>query len=277
VAYVRGEEVPIKLVQDVLWCAAFLRKEQPCRGGGSKRVPVGCEGARVLLAPGKWDEAGDAARHALTFARVDARGVLVFDRDAIAAFVAGGQRSRLCPLSPARDPDRLAGAFADVPVRSLGWPLAAELDPRLRERLGEEGLEGEHGFVLKKGQPDMDAHAPLELRATRGGRLEVRPVHDAESRRRPSVGKHVRVPGGVEEVLREGVRLRGVRIEEGYVRLGEGDYEVEQRFVLTPRVRLGPLDRVDHFEGYAMSTTPRPTPEYEAWVERVLEGLRLEA
>ncbi|MCW8141899.1 MAG: hypothetical protein KIT58_23580, partial [Planctomycetota bacterium] len=66
---------------------------------------------------------------------------------------------------------------------------------------------------------------------------------------------------------------RGVRLSEGFVRLEGGHYEVEQRFVLSPRVHLGPADDPAAFKGYALETHPRATPEWEAWADRVARAL----
>ena len=57
------------------------------------------------------------------------------------------------------------------------------------------------------------------------------------------------------------------------MRLEGGHYEVEQRFVLSPRAHLGAGDAPARFKGYALETHPRSTPEYEAWAERVSKAL----
>lgn len=273
VVYLNGGQVALKEAEEVLWCAGFLRKERPCRGTtalkGSR--PAGCEGARVLLGSGRWDERSEDARHALTFAAVDGQGVLRFDKDALARFVAAGRNLR-CPASPGRDPAAFAEAFADVRVRELDWPLVAELPAAVKEQLGEAALTGEHGFVLKKGQPDLDAHAPLELRAGPAGEVEVRPA-SVEGIRSPAIARQVRVPDGVAALLRGGLRLRGVRIEEAWVKLGEDDYDREQRFVLSARVRLNPAERVELFQGWELSTAPRASAEWTAWADRVCDNL----
>lgn len=269
VCYVSGEQVVPKQILDALWCAAFLQKERPCRGGAAvKGRPAGCEGARVLLGPGAWDEAAPERRHALTFSRVDEQGVLRFDRDAIADFVRAGQGRTLCPASPNRDAAAFAGAFEDVPVRALDWPLVAELGRDVERRLGK-ALEAEHGFVLEKGAPELPAHAQLAL-THEGGAVAVR---RADAPPGPSIARQVRAPAAVTNVLRDGVPLRGVRLSEGFVRLEGGHYEVEQRFVLSPRVHLGPADDPAAFKGYALETHPRATPEWEAWADRVARAL----
>jgi hypothetical protein len=273
VAYLAGEAVPLREVEEVLWCAGFLRKERPCRGTtavkGSR--PAACEGARVLLGAGRWDERGEGCRHALTFAAVDAQGALVFDHAALSRFVAAGRNLR-CPASPARDPAAFAAAFARVTVRDLQWPLVAELSPALRAELGEAALAAEHGFVLLKGQPDLDAHAPLELRAGAKGGVEVRPA-TPEGLRGGSIARQVRVAPAVEGVLRRGVRLRAVRIEEAWVKLAEGEFDREQRFVLSARVRLGVAERTELFQGWDLSTAPRASAEWTAWADRVCDNL----
>lgn len=270
--YLCGEEVEIKLVHDVLWCTAFLQKEKPCRGGGAnnKSLPVGCDGARVLLGPGRWDESGEATRHALTFSRVDGAGRLVFDGEAIADYVSGGAKAQACPSSLAREPEKLAEALAPVPVLELGWPLAAELTAEVRKQIGKKALEGEHGFFLAKGQADLDAHAPLELRAA-GDAVEVRVATALDG---PSVAGDVRIPIALKRVLDAGVRVRAVRISEEYVRLTGGHYDLEQRFVISTRVRLGPTDKPDQFEGYDLSTIPRATEAYDTWAAATLARLR---
>lgn len=271
VLYLNGEQLGLREAEEVLWCAGFLQRERPCRGTSALKGsrPAGCEGGRVLLGAGRWDERGDGERHALTFAAVDAQGLLRFDREDLARWAARG-RNRRCPGSPARDPAAFAAAFQDVPVRDLDWPLVAELSPELRARLGEPALAAEHGFVLKKGQPDLDAHAPLELRAAGGGEVEVR---RADAPGGGSIARQVRLPERVRAALREGTRLRGVRIEEAWVKLGEDDYDREQRFVLSARVRLGPGDRTDLFRGWTLSTAPRATPEWNAWADRACGNL----
>lgn len=271
VCYVGGEQVAAKPVLDALWCAAFLAKERPCRGGGStKGRPAGCEGARVLLGPGSWDEASESRRHAMTFAKVDEGGVLRFDREAIAAFIRDGQPRVLCPSSPGRDPEKFAAAFEDVPARALDWPLVAELSRELEKKLGK-ALEGEHGFVLKKGEPELLAHAQLELAFERG-KVVIRRF-DMDEQTKGGIAQHVRVPTSVVNALEKGVRLRGVRLSEGFVRLEGGHYEVEQRFVISPRVHLAPTDEPATFQGYALETHPRSTPEWEAWADRVARAL----
>lgn len=271
VCYVSGELVTPKAVLDALWCAAFLVKERPCRGGaGTKGRPAGCEGARILLGPGSWDEVTDERRHALTFAKVDGEGVLRFDREAIAAFIREGQPRVLCPNAPGREPEAFARAFEDVPVRSLDWPLVAELSRELEKKLGK-ALEGELGFVLKKGEPELLAHAQLELGWERGKPVVRR--FDVDEQPKGGIAQHVRVPAAVSNALEKGVRLRGVRLTEGFVRLEGGHYEVEQRFVISPRVHLTTGDDPASFQGYALETHPRATPEYEAWADRVARAL----
>lgn len=271
VCYVSGELVAPKAILDSLWCAAFLQKERPCRGGvATKGRPAGCEGARVLLGPGSWDETSAERRHVLTFGKVDAAGVLRFDRAAIAEFARAGQSRTLCPGSPSRDPEAFARAFDDVEVRRLDWPLVAELAREVERKLGK-ALEGEHGFVLKKGEPELLAHAQVELGYERE-KVVVRRIFDGVTGK-VTIAQHVRVPAAVVNVLKDGVPLRGVRLSEGFVRLEGGHYEVEQRFVLSPRVHLGPTDDPTTFKGYALETHPRATPEYEAWVDRVAGAL----
>lgn len=269
VCYVSGELVAPKAILDALWCAAFLQKERPCRGGpGTKGRPAGCEGARVLLGSGGWDETSEERRHVLTFAKVDGAGVLRFDRAAIAAFARAGQVRTLCPGAPTRDPEAFARAFDDVEVRALDWPLVAELSREVERRLGK-ALEAEHGFVLKKGEPELLAHAQVEL----GFERDKVVVRRLESAGKGSIAQQVRAPAAVVNVLKEGIPLRGVRLSEGFVRLEGGHYEVEQRFVLSPRVHLGPTDDPSAFKGYALETHPRATPQYEAWADRVSGAL----
>lgn len=295
-AYVNGEEVSFKQAQDVVWCAGFLKDERPCRGLAPRdkqqekkgRVwTIGCE-RRISLAPSGWepqaaelprpDDGGEdevQRRHIYSFTKVDDRGVLVFDREAIAAFVGEDPLARRCPLSPARDPHALAAIFKDVSVRALGWPVVLEMTPPLEKKLGAAVLEAEHGFVLKKGQPELAPHEPVELRALPSGEVEVRRAEETPTppSRERSIARFVRLPARVEKVLGEGFRLRGVRIEEGYVKLPEldGRYEVEQRFVLSTRFHLGIADDPVKYEGYRVVTVPRPTPEYESWARAVLE------
>jgi hypothetical protein len=270
VCYLAGEQVGIKLVHDVLWCAAFLKKEHPCRGGGTnKSLPVGCDGARVLLGPGRWDEASETTRHAMTFSRVNEVGQLCFDGEAIAAFIGQGTKAQACPASLAGNPQAVAAAFHDVSVLGLGWPLAAELSADARKAAGKKALEGEHGFFLKKGLGDLHAHAPLELRA-RGQTVEVRLASDLDG---PSIAQDVRIPVALLRVLQDGVRVRAVRISEEYVRLKGGHYDLEQRFVISTRVRLGPTDHPDRFGGYELSTIPRATEAYSAWAQATLSRL----
>jgi hypothetical protein len=156
-----------------------------------------------------------------------------------------------------------------VSVHALGWPVVLEMGPELRKKLGTATLEAEHGFVLKKGTKDLEEYEPVELRLVRG-KVEVRRARDL---RGPAIAGHVRVPKRVETVLEEGARLRGVRIEEGYVKLAElgGRYDVEQRFVLATRFHLGMADDASLYDGYSLSTVPRATPEYEKWARAVLD------
>ncbi|MGE0709010.1 MAG: hypothetical protein AB7N76_23370 [Planctomycetota bacterium] len=273
--YLRGEEVSLRDVQEVLWCAGFLQTEGPCRGGsgdGKKTRWAGCPGARVRLSPGEWElGARDPLveeRHAWTFARVDAEGTLVLDRAAIASFVRGRGRGSQCPASPAAAPEALAAAFADVSVRALGWPLVAELDEPLRARLGE-ALTAEQAFVLRKGEA-VEEHAQLELRWRKAGAWLADLAGDGKSK----LGTGLVLAPAIEELLAEGIRLRGVRVGEAYTRREGGHYELEQRFVIQSRVHLGPADRPAAFQGYRLETFPRPTPQYDAWVERVAEALR---
>ena len=271
--YLNGAPLAIREAEEVLWCAGFLVRERPCRGGPSGQKgarPVGCPGAQVLLGPGRWEEREEAQRHALTFAAVDEQGMLRFDRSELGRFIVAGRNAR-CPISPGRDPAAFAAAFKDVRVRDLEWPLLAELSPPVKERLGPEALAAEYGFVLKKGQPDLDAHAPLELRL-KDGQVEVRTA-TPEGMREPSIARQVRVGPEVVAVLREGTRLRGVRIEEAWVKLGEDEFDREQRFVLSTRVRLGPTERVELFQGWTLSTAPRATAGWSAWADRVCEDL----
>src|SRR5690606_2218436 len=144
----------------------------------------------------------------------------------IARFVRAGQPRTLCPASPNRDPERFAAAFVDVPVRELDWPLVAELTREVERRLGK-ALEGEHGFVLRKGEPELAAHAQLAL-SLEEGRVAVRRLDPVGGRPGgENIAVHVRVPASVQAVLADGVPLRAVRMSEGFVRLEGGHYEVE--------------------------------------------------
>jgi hypothetical protein len=284
--YVRGEEISFKDAQEIVWCAGYLRGERPCLGSPAKEKSaerkarawtVGCH-RRISLAPSGFEEPETTddlihKRHIFSFARVDERGMLIFDRAAIEAYLAEDELARRCPLAPARDPARLAAIFRDVSVRALGWPVVLEMKPELEKALGASVLEAEHGFVLKKGQAPLAPHDPIELRATEGEEIAVRRALDAPGSRERSIARFVRLPARVRNVLESGVRLRGVRIEEGYVKLAElgGRYEVEQRFVLSTRFHLGVGDDPSPYENYRVVTVPRATPEYERWAEAVLE------
>jgi hypothetical protein len=288
--YVKGEEVSFKQAQDIVWCAGYLKNDRPCVGQKPKdksqdrksRVwTIGCD-RRLSLAPNGFEDAeaneddGEEAvrkRHIFSFARVDERGTLVFDRAAIETFLSDDPLAKRCPLSPARDPAKLAAIFKDVSVRALGWSVVLEMGQDLQKKLGAGVLEAEHGFVLKKGQDDLEAHEPIELRALSSGEVEVRRAHEL---RGTSIARFVRVPARVQKVLEGGARLRGVRIEEGYVKLAElgGRYEVEQRFVLSTRFHLGIADDPTKYDGYRVVTVPHATPEYEKWAETVLETVR---
>ncbi len=266
VCYVRGEELPAKRVVDLLWCAVYLRGERPCHGTQQgKGRPAGCPGSRrVLLGAGDWTRAEPDLRHVWTFAQVGRDGVARFDRAAVAAFLAGGAPP-LCPSAPARDPARFAACLDDVEVRALDWPLVAALAPAHAAAIGPEALGREHGLVLREGEEPLAAHAALELRAA-GERVVVRP---ADAPGRASLAKQVRLDASVEQALRGGLRLRAVRLGEGFARVASGGYEVEQRFVLTPRFQLGPADRPEDLEGYELESHPRATPGWDAWAERV--------
>jgi hypothetical protein len=216
----------------------------------------------------------------MTFARVDPTGVLRFDREAIEAYIRANQPRVRCPASPGRDPAAFAAAFVDVPVRALDWPLVAALARDVERRLGK-ALEAAHGFVLRKGEPELPAHAQVLLGVVEG-KVTVRrlqpdqhPDQGPDRRDDPgaSIAQHVRVPAAVVRVLEAGVPLRGVRLSEGFVRLEGGHYEVEQKFVLSPRVHLGPADDPAGFHGYTLETHPRATPGWEAWADRVAAAL----
>ncbi|MEZ6187592.1 MAG: hypothetical protein R3F62_21605 [Planctomycetota bacterium] len=269
--YLCGEEVPVKLVHDILWCAGFLAKERPDRGVDEKTPSVGCEGARILLAPTRWDAQSDTQRHLYTFAHVDEQGRLAFDQPAIAEFLSRGHKNRLCPVSPARDPERMAATFEPVDVRVLGWSLSAELAPEHVKTLGT-ALTDEHGFVKKKKVPELDRHAQLELRDLETG-TTVRltgpePVYTRE------LAKLLRIPAAVRKVLATGARLRATRVGEDYLRLKGGHYEVEQRFVIQRRVKLeATQSALDFAQGYTLHTTPKKTGAYESWVKRISETL----
>jgi len=77
----------------------------------------------------------------------------------------------------------------------------------------------------------------------------------------------------VWKLVKEGVLLRGVRVGESYVRREGGHYDLEQRFVLSARLHLGPADRPQVFRGYRLETVPRPTPQYEEWVNRIIASM----
>lgn len=270
VCYLNGEEVPLKEGQDVLWCAAFLAKERPCRAPEKKKDrAAGCAAAEVLLGAGKWKLEESTRRHALTFTSVDEGGVLRFDRDAMATFVHSGDRARRCPASPARDPQAFAAAFEEVTVRSLGWPLVAEQTRELTKLLGTKALEAEHAFVLKKGLPDLETHEALELSMLRGKPA----IRKAGERGTGSLASEMRLPVAVKRVLEAGYMLRAVRMQEAYARRAGGHYELEQRFVISKRVHLLAGDRAKLFKGYTLTTHPRSTPEYTAWIERVVVAL----
>ncbi|RMG11448.1 MAG: hypothetical protein D6731_15625 [Planctomycetota bacterium] len=265
----RGERVDAKEAQDVLWCAAFLGAEAPCRGPAGKRTrAVGCEGARVVLSPGDWDLREAERRHALTFAHVDAEGTLCFDRSELASFAARSPRRGRCPRSPARDPAAFAAAFVDAPVRSLEWPLVAEATSALRKALGAKAVEAEHGFVPRDEDMAFGLHDSLELTWERGS-IAVRRAGERGS----SLAREVRVPRSVERVLRDGHLLRAVRMQEGYARRKGGHYVLEHRFLLSTRLHLLPGDRPARFRGYRLTTYPRATAGYAAWVERVVGGM----
>jgi hypothetical protein len=254
----------------VLWCAAFLAKEHPCRAPEKKKDrPAGCDEARVLLGPGKWKLDEPTRRHALTFTSVDEEGVLRFDREALGRFVRSGARARRCPVSPARDAEGFAAAFEELPVRALGWPLVAEMTPALRKRIGAKALEAEHGFVLRRGVGDLDPHESIELCLLRGEPAIRKPGQTGGT----SLAAEVIIPAAVRRVLDAGVLVRGVRMQEAYARRKGGHYELEQRFLISTRVHLLAGDRATIFEGYTLTTHPRSTPEYAAWIERVAEAL----
>ena len=153
-------------------------------------------------------------------------------------------------------------------VRALGWPLVLEMTPELKRSVGNAALEAEHGFVLKKGLA-LEEHEPIELRWA-AGEVEVRRVRDLKA---GGIARQVRLPKRVQGVLEGGARLRGVRLEEGYVRMAElgGRYEVEQRFVLATRFHLGLEDDAARYEGHEPGTVPSATPEWERWAKLVLE------
>lgn len=282
--YLNGDEVGFKDAQEILWCAGFLKTERACKGvvpdmkGGDKKAhawSIGCD-KRLSVAPTGFEEATDDKRHVLTFSKVNDKGLLVFDRPAIAAFLATGALNNRCPLSPARDAARLADIFQDVSVRALGWPVTLEMGPTLKKKLGSSVLEAEHGFVLKKGAKELEEYEPVELRwvvaGGMPGEVEVRRARDL---RGSTIARQVRVAKRVEGVLEAGARLRAVRIEEGYVKMAElgGRYDVEQRFVLATRFHLGIADDPLLYEGYDVGTVPRATPEYEKWAMTVLSAV----
>jgi hypothetical protein len=265
--YLGGEQAPVKEVHDVLWCAAFLAKDRPCRAPEGKRGrPAGCLGARVLLGPGQWALEEEEQRHALTFAEVDGDGLLRFDREALASFAARGRSAR-CPASPARNPQAFAEAFADVPARSLGWPLVAEMEPALRKQLAKV-LEKELAFVLEDDHEELEPHAPLELLEVKG-----KQVIRLAGGRGGSIASELKLPAAMARALAAGHVLRAVRMQEAYARRKGGHYVVEQRYVLSTRVHLLPTDRAEAFAGYKLATYPRSTTEYAAWVDRIQEAL----
>lgn len=270
--YLRGHEVPHREVHEVLWCAGFLREDATCRGGLGDRDArkavrfVGCPGAQVRLTAGTWDLATEDRRHLTQFGFVDEEGHYDFDRAAIQAFVSERGRARLCPASPAADPEGFAEAFPRTPVRALGWTLSAELSDAQVERLGE-ALTAEHGLAVKKGGDEPPANSELELRKHRG---KVQAVLMPEE---TPIKATLRLDPRVEEILLEGTRLRALLVGEGYVRRDDGHYDHELRFVLARRVHLGPADRVANFVGYRFETFPRATPQYEAWTQRIAVSL----
>lgn len=270
--YLRGHEVPLREVHEVLWCAGFVREDAVCRGGLGDRDArkavrfVGCPGAQIRLSSGAWDLDTPERRHVVAFGGVSERGEFDFDRAAIAEFVAGRGRGRLCPASPAADPQAFAEAFSATPVRALGWTLSAELGDPLLASLGES-LSAEQGLALPKGAAEPPLNSELELRC-RGGEFEVALL--AEER---ILEATLRLDPAVEETLRGGTRLRAVLVGEGYVRRDDGHYDHELRCLIARRVNLGPADRVETFPGYRFETFPRATPQYEAWAERVAASL----
>lgn len=269
--YLSGEERSEKEIHAILWCAGFLKNERPHRGKetGKDLWAVGCD-RQLLVGPLSFEETTAERRHILGFGKIDEQGVLRFDRKAMADFLREGDLNLHCPLSPARDPEALADVFQDVSVRALGWPVTLEMGAALRKKLGASVLEAEHGFVLKKSVKELEEYAQIELRW--GKEVEVLRAPDP---RAPSIAMKVRVPKKVETLLQEGVRLRGVRIEEGYVKMPElgGRYEVEQRFVLATRFNLGLAEDPGNYEGYEVGTAPRATSEYEKWARNVLDSV----
>lgn len=269
--YLNGEELDLKEIHDVLWCAAFPNPDDPCRASSKKKERwFGCPGARVRLGPGVWELNEPTQRHLMTFSQVDEAGMFTIDGEALAAFLACSERAQRCPAAPGGEPERVAASFPAINVRSLGWPLVAELNADLRKKIGAKVLEKEHGFVLIKGQPDLEAHAPLQLDLDSQGEPRIRRVGE----RGDSIGTELSLPVAARRVLEAGVGLRAIRVEEAYVRRTGGHYELEQRFVISTRVHLLPTDRPDQFDGYSLTTFPRATPEYSAWIERIAEGLK---
>ena len=266
--YLKGEEVPLKEVHEVLWCAGFLTEDSPCRGGkpDDKARRLGCLGARVLVTPRDWERRDPKERHLWTFASIDEDGRVLFDMEEIAEFVGGRGRNALCPVSPAADPLGFAAKFTPVTVRELGWQLAADLEPELRERLGD-ALSAEQGFVLPRGET-LEEHATFELRRKRGKVVLV--LLDGDD---TPVGTKLALDERIEALVHEGVLLRAIRVGESYVRREGGHYDLEQRFVLSARLHLGPADRPQVFRGYRLETVPRATPQYDAWVARLVESL----
>lgn len=270
--YLRGHEVVHREVHEVLWCAGFLREDATCRGGLGDRDArkavrfVGCPGAQIRITAGTWDLDTEERRHLTRFGFVDGEGHYDFDREAIQAFVSDRGRARLCPASPAADPESFAAAFKRTPVRALGWTLSAELSEEQVARLGE-ALTAEHGLSVKKGGDEPPANSELELRKFRG---KVQAVLMPEE---VAIKATFRLDPRVEEILLEGTRLRALLVGEGYVRRDDGHYDHELRFVLARRVHLGPADRVENFAGYRFETFPRATPQYEAWTQRLAVAL----
>lgn len=266
--YLNGEPVDWSDAHKIVWCTAYLYRENPCRGAPDKRdFDVGCD-RKVSFAPFGWDRIEDRRRHVLSFSTLGRDGRLSFNVDALLDFLGAETCGRLCPLSPARAVRSWRHALEPVSLGELGWPSVVKVSEDLRSRLTVKTFDRDHGFTRHEDAPRLVGPVDLELRWFRGGPA-VFQVSDLDGE---PVSDEVDINPMLSDFLSEGGRIRAVRTGERY---GQGPrrHLIEQVFNLTQWFQLEPDSSPLDYPGFDLNLLPSNNDLYKDWARRALERL----
>lgn len=270
--YLNGEELSWKDGSQIVWCAAYLAEEQPCRGDfEARRYEVGCD-RKIDFAPFQWERRDDDLRHALSFAKLDEQGLFQFDTAAIQDYLSSGPCSRFCPLSLTRHQDALAQAFSKISLESFEWPVLMTMSEDLQKKIGKRSLDREHAFSLIDKGPSLFGSVELELFQADGQNcVTFIPGQGPET----PISKEVSLSKRLHKVLDSGHRLRILRTKERYCSEANRRNEVEQVFEIKNDFMLELQRSPGLFPGFVKEALPQSSEGYKAWAKQAMEALKL--